>query len=410
LLRIIAASEIMRPRLPSKTMRCGSLTLPPMSLPRILPLLLALCATTSLSAEITRVWLTHRTNDPAKLCVNWITDTPGDSVVRYGATPSQVHTERIDERVTLHHVEVPFGDHDGLLYYSVETNGVRSAVANVQYYNGQELRVAVVADWQAQPDLSALHSDRPHLLMVAGDQIGSLHGMCGAGVKDCVKPFAALVAKYPALFATVPVMPALGNHDREIRPRGPKPPDEPVYDVEATAWRAFYPLPDDGWKWRFDIPAFDIRFLALDLNHTQDQGTTWQTNHPFDRGSAQFEWYREHIARRDREFVITLQNERNVTVRGFEKGEWGRMLGQGSAVISGFGYFAERAEVGGVPFFNTALGVGAKYPDPQSKFFASEASYVLLRFERGKKSFVAELKNLAGDVLDRSEWPALDRR
>jgi len=86
------------------------------------------------------------------------------------------------------------------------------------------------------------------------------------------------------------------------------------------------------------------------------------------------------------------------------------MLGQGSAVISGFGYFAERAEVDGVPFFNTALGVGAKYPDPQSKFFASEASYVLLRFVRGGKSFVVELKNLGGDVLDRSEWPALDRR
>ena len=56
---------------------------------------------------------------------------------------------------------------------------------------------------------------------------------------------------------------------------------EPVYDVEATAFRKFFPLPDDGWKWRFDIPDFSVRFIALDLHHIQDMGTTWQTGHPF---------------------------------------------------------------------------------------------------------------------------------
>lgn len=375
-----------------------------------IPLLLASWVVTSSSAEITCVWLTHRTNDPAKLCVNWMSDAAGESVVRFGDSAALGETVRVEENVTLHHVEIPFGEGDAPLHYVVETGGVRSMPAAVRRYGGEELRAAVVADWQRQPDLAALLRDEPHVLFVAGDQVNSLHEHCGAGVKDCVKPFAMLVGKYPALFRSVPVMPALGNHDREIRPRGAKPPAEAVYDVEATAWRAFYPLPDDGWKWRFDIPGFDVRFLALDLSHTQDQGTTWQTNQPFGRRSAQFEWYREQIARRDRGFVITLQNERNVAVRGFEKGEWGRMLGLGSAVVSGFGYFAERAEVEGVPYFNTALGVGAKYPDPQSKFFASEASYVLMRFVRGGKSFMVELKNLAGDVLDRSEWPALHRR
>jgi hypothetical protein len=372
------------------------------------PLLFLLLAC-SASAQLRQVWLTHRTNDPGKLCVNWLTDQPGDSIVHYGAAASLPETVRLAESVTLHHVEIPFGERDTPLHYAVESNGARSDTAMVKGYEGAELRVGVVADWQARPDLPGLRSDDPHLLCIAGDQPNSLHELCGAGVKDCVKPFASLIGKYPALFATTPLMPALGNHDREIRPRGPKPPAEPVYDIDATAWRAFYPLPDDGWKWRFDVPGFDVRFLALDLQHTSDFGTTWQTGHDFHAGSAQFEWYAEQIARRDRGFVITLINERNATMRGYEKGAWARMFQQGSAVISGFGYFAERAEVDGFPYFNTALGTGAKYADPQSKFFASEASYILLRFKRGAKTFIVELKDLAGNTLDRSEWPATAR-
>ena len=54
-----------------------------------------------------------------------------------------------------------------------------------------------------------------------------------------------------------------------------QPPAEPVYDVGATAFRTFFALPGDGWKWHFDVPAFGVRFVALDLNHIQDRGTTW---------------------------------------------------------------------------------------------------------------------------------------
>jgi hypothetical protein len=37
-------------------------------------------------AEIGPVWLTHRSNDPAKLCVNWLTGESVNSVVRFGST------------------------------------------------------------------------------------------------------------------------------------------------------------------------------------------------------------------------------------------------------------------------------------------------------------------------------------
>ena len=46
--------------------------------------LLTLTACQPASAEITRVWLTHRTTDPSKIVVNWETAAPGNSVVRYG--------------------------------------------------------------------------------------------------------------------------------------------------------------------------------------------------------------------------------------------------------------------------------------------------------------------------------------
>jgi len=369
-------------------------------------LLFLLVGSHAAPAKVLRVWLTHRTNDPAKLCVSWQTEEPGDSVVHFGDTPDLGKTERGAGNTALHQVEIPFGEGDTPLHYAVETKGQRSSVAAVKRYGGAELRAAVVADWgYARPDLSALRKDDVHLLLTAGDNVPSLHGKNREGLKA----FAALIDSQADLFRTTPFMPILGNHDREIRPRGPKPPPEAVYDVGATAYREFFQLPDDEWKWRFDIPGFDVRFLALDLNHTQDQGTTWQTNHPFTRDSAQFGWYAQEMAKRDRAFVITLQNERNGTMRSYEKGEWGRMFQQGSAVITGFGYFAERAEVNGFPYFNTALGAGAKYPDPQSKFFASEPGYVLLRFPRGGKTFTVDLKNLEGAVLDRSEWPSIKK-
>ena len=69
-------------------------------------------------------------------------------------------------------------------------------------------------------------------------------------------------------------------------------------------------------------------------------------------------------------------------------------------MISGFGYFAERAQVDGVPCLNTAVnGRGARYPDPKSAFFASEDNYVLLTCTPGQPAKL-ELKNLAGATLD----------
>lgn len=359
-------------------------------------------------AQVERIWLTHRSNDPSKMVVNWMTKEPGDSVVRYGATEEYGHEVRITGRTTLHHVEIPLARKGSTYHYSVSTGNQTSPDATFKAYPTDVLRVAVAADWQRKPDLSAIRKDDVHLLLTAGDNISNIHRLCGAGNSDCIKPYAELVDRYPDLFRSTPFMPVLGNHDKEVRPRSNKPPEEPVYDIDAAAFRRFFELPDDEWKWRFDVPNFDVRFVALDLNHISDFGTTWQACHSFKRGSEQFEWYRKLMDDKSRRFIVTLYNERNASIRTKEDGAWHQMFRKGTIAITGFGYYAERAEVDGLTYYNTSLsGKGDQYPDPKSQFIKGEDSYILLTFTRNPMRLVVEMKGLDGNVLDRKEHSEL---
>lgn len=355
------------------------------------------------SAQVERIWLTHRTNDPSKIVVNWTTKTPGDSKVMFGPTKDHGREVRVVESVTLHHVEIPAAQKDAVVHYSVSSGEHVSPDATFRTYPSDVFRVAVVADWQGKPNLQALMKEKIHLLLTAGDNIPNLHERCGVGTKDCTKPYEALIDNYPEMFRSIPFMPALGNHDREIRPRGMKPPADPVYDIDATAFCKFFDLPDDKWKWYFDVPDFQVRFIALDLNHIQDRGTTWQTCHDYSKDSEQFQWYKKLMEKRPPGFVVTIHNERNASMRNQEKGAWHEMFRQGELVISGFGYYAERAELDGLTYLNTSLGKGTKYADPKVKFIESEASYILMTFEKGKPTMSVELKSLDGKVMDRTE-------
>ncbi|TWT60630.1 FN3 domain-containing metallophosphoesterase family protein [Rubinisphaera italica] len=352
------------------------------------------------AAEIDRIWLTHKTNDPSKIVVNWMSDEPGDSVVHFGLSVEYGETVRIDDETTIHHVEIPLKHRDTSYHYSVSTGEQRSADATFKAYPTDILRVAVVADWQGKPDLSAIVNDDVHLLLTAGDNIARLWDKCGEGEKDCIKPYEELIEEYPKLFRSTPFMPALGNHDREIRPRGSKPPAESAYDVDALAFKRFFELPDDEWKWHFDLTEFDLRLVALDFNHISDFGTTWQTCHAFDENSEQFHWYRK-LMKQPHGYVVTLYNERNASVRNQAQKQWHEQFLRGTCCITGFGYFAERAEVDGVPYYNTSLsGKGNQYPDPNSKILADEDSYILLTVKRGGAMSV-EIKSLNSTVLDR---------
>ena len=371
---------------------------------RLVFLFFLVCTADAVAASgIQRIWLSFQRVVPTHITVNWETEEPGASEVLFGIDATLGGRISKDEKVSLHHVEIPISDKDAVYHYQVRTDGVASAVYTFKGMPTQELRVAVVGDWGfAQPDLAALIKDDVHMLMTAGDNVSSLHQQG----KEGAKAFSALIDSQPELFRSVPFMPILGNHDREIRSRGPKPPPEAVYDVEAAAYREFFALPGNEWNCTLSFPDFDARFVALDLEHIQDMGTTWQTGHPFDAASEQLAWYRKQMEPAHPGHAITLQNERNATMRGQLKGEWGRLFQLGSAVISGFGYFAERAVVDGFPYYNTALkGNGDRYPDPKSAFFASEYSYVLLTFTP-KQPMKIQIKSLAGKVLDEQNYPA----
>lgn len=357
----------------------------------------------AIAAPIERVWLTHAARDPFKIVINWETDTPGDSVVEFGTSEKLGQRVAADEKVTLHHVEIPLEQRDVVYHYRVRSGADVSAVSSFKGCPTQDLRIAVVGDWgyAMGKDVSAIVRDDVHLLLTVGDNVPSLHEKG----KEGTKAFSALIDAHRDLFRRTPFMPILGNHDREITGRGPKPPAHAVYDVEAAAYREFFALPGDEWKWHFDIPGFDLRLIALDLNHIQDFGTTWQTCHAWQPDSPQFKWFAETMAATKARFVLTLMNEKQTQVQGLTKGAWHEYFRKGSALVTGFGYFADRALLtGGLPYFNTCLkGDGDLYKDPQSQFHAREDNYLLLTLTAGAPTLKLQFKNLRGEVLDTTE-------
>lgn len=366
---------------------------------------LRLCS--SAVGQVERVWLTHRTNDPSKIIVNWTSKTAGDSTVRFGPTPQYGEKVQATGKETLHHVEIPLPKDGGKLHYSIATGDQVSADAIINGYPTNVLRVAVVADWHTKPGLKAIMADKVHLLLTAGDNISNLYKLCGPGIKDCTKPYEKLIDTYPEMFRSIPFMPVLGNHDRQIREddKSGKPPAQAVFDIEATAFCKFFPLPDKQWNWHFDLPEFQVRFIALDLSHTEFRGTTLQSCHDFRKGSEQFEWYSKLMAKRPAGYVVTLQNERNSRMR--EDAGWGDLLHKNDLVISGHGFYAEREVVKGITYLNTSLGKHATPAKPANSakskghFHLDEhPCYALLTLHSGSPTMTVELKDLDGKVLD----------
>jgi len=378
-----------------------------MPVKKIAAVILGLCISNCCTAAIERVWLTHKSSEPGRVVVSWQTTKPGDSTVRYGLTEKYGAVEKIEESVTIHHVEIPLASKDGTYHYSVATGRGSSPDAAFKGYPSDKLKVAVVANWQGRPGLDAIRRDDVHILMTAGDNVESIWRLGGAGVKDSSAAYSELIDAYPDLFRSVIFMPVLGNHDKEIRPRGDKPPQEPVYDINATAFRKFFELPDDEWKWHFDVPDFDVRFVALDLNHTSDMGTTWQACHSYGKDSEQYQWYKGLMAEARQGFIITLYNEKHSSVRSAEDSSWREMFSRGTLCISGFGHFAERAIDGSVAYYTTSLnGTGDKYPDPKSVVLISQDNYILMTFVKASAELIVDIKGLDGSVLDSIRYTA----
>ncbi len=365
-------------------------------------------------AQVEAVWLTHRSATPEKTVVNWKSVQPGPSRVCFGpdATCALEVTEAGERR--LHHLEIPTPQRGAAVFYRVESGGQKSETLRFQTCPEDGVRVAVVGDWgyAGHPDFTALKADRPHMLMTVGDNVAHITNPKQAGDKNYIEPFLGMLKSEAAFFESTPFMPILGNHDKQVGPRVNKRPGAgaEVYDVDAAAYLSVFALPDVGWKWAFTIPQADVTFLALDLQHVSDFGTTFQTCHDFRCGSEQFAWYDGQTRAATSGFVVTLLNERS-NCRSLEKGAWHAMFSRGTMCITGFGYFAERAvESNGFPYYNTcAAKAGDVYRDPKAVVCEPVSNYMLLTFDRAGGNMTAELKRLDGRVIDRQTFPRRSR-
>jgi len=354
-------------------------------------LFICITAQSHSNGQIKRIWLTHRTNEPSHIVLSWYSYEAGNSEVCYRVGNEKECRIIINEQKKLHHVEIPLTEKDVVYNYKVITGKEESKTYSFKGYpsSGKILRIAIVGNWgfAENPDLTQLLKDNPHLLMTLGDNIKNLHEHCGEENNSA-----------PTLFQTIPFMPILGNHDKQIRPRGEKYPILPVYDINANSFRKFFELPDSEWKWYFNIPDFSIGFIALDLNHISDFGTTWQTCHDFHIGSEQMKWYNEILKKNTNKNTITLHNAKNQQMREIENGEWKRLFQMGTSVVTGYGYFSERANVRGFPYFNTSLKAGDQYPDKFSEFLEVTGGYILMKIS--KETIGIEMKSLQGELLD----------
>lgn len=370
-----------------------------------------MCGVWGVQAQVEAVWLTHRSATPEKTVINWKSVTPGASCVRYGEDQTCSTTLRVAGERTLHHVEIPTPQLGLPLFYCVESGPQRSGPHRIVPCPEDQVRVAILADlgYAGRPDLSALKADNPHFLMTAGDQVPHIINPNQAGDVTYIQPYIDLFKAESNLFTTTRLMPILGNHDKQVGPRDNKRPGQSreTYDIAATAYLSIFSLPEPGWRWAFTIPQADVTFLALDMHHLSDFGTTFQTSHDHHPGSEQFAWYDEQSRNAKTGFVVTLFNASS-RARNEAKGAWHEMFSRGTLCITGYGYYAERAvEKNGLPYYNTCVAkAGDVYRDPKAVVCEPLSNYMLLTFNRAKGELQVALKQLDGRVIDSQVYHA----
>ncbi|MCF6358125.1 MAG: metallophosphoesterase family protein, partial [Draconibacterium sp.] len=262
----------------------------------LLVILLVVLTSITSAQGITRIWLSFKTNTPTHLVINWQSPESGNSEVILKIGDKEVFSATKNEDVFIHHIEVPLPQTDVEYTYRVGTNNQKSKWNTFQGMPAKKpLKVAVFANWGFGGDanISNVLKEKPEFIITGGDNVPSLFEYGKEGNKNCIESYLKLIDAHPELFNHFPFMPTLGNHDKQLHPRGPKPPENfMVYDTLSTAFTTFFELPDDEWKWSFEIPDYNIQFFGVDLNHIGDIGKTWQTYRRYDANSVQYKWYK----------------------------------------------------------------------------------------------------------------------
>jgi len=367
------------------------------------------------SDRIELIWLSVADENARTVSVSWTSPAPGSSTVFYGSDASCKETAKADGESVLHHVRIPVGPAvgpDARCFYRVETvaaDGKKftSEVNSFKTLSTKELRLVFVGNIHTKTISDAVKRLDPHVIFLTGDIVPCLHEsgkLTKEAARTNVLPFRRLVQNNQRLFATTLLMPCLGNHDREIAPRGERVEGPSrFYDPDATAFCDFFELPGDEWKWFFDWEPLSLRVVALDLNHTYDFGTSLATCHDWHKGSDQFEWF-DRVSREgaEKRFMVTFQNEQCGAMRNRENGAWHEMFSRGTCMVAGFGHYAERAVTpNGMTYFNTSnYGRGDKYPDPKKVFFESVDNFLLVTVRLDE--FTPELRDWeSGEPLEK---------
>jgi len=102
--------------------------------------------------------------------------------------------------------------------------------------------------------------------------------------------------------------------------------------------------------------------------------------------------------------IVTVYNGENKTVRKMAGGIWEPLTRRSGIILSGSGYFAEYAIVGGAPYLNSSLIAGDLWPDSVAEYSKSEASYVMIIAE-GKSTKVVLKRLTDGSVIYQTELP-----
>ena len=358
--------------------------------------------------KISQIWLSHDSNTPDNIVISFFASACDSAYAEVNCGGKSGRVQAVSETSGVWKLKVPMPTNkSGPLKYRLSAGSAFSDEFEIRPYPSpaSELRVAFIGDMgNLSPDYSALLSDDPHIIFTLGDNVANLWEGApeGSDTKRNIFPFLESIKEFPnAFLASRAFMPILGNHDKEIAPRGKKYPPKTPYDISATAYRLFFSLPDEGWKWEFRLPDFRLRFIALDLQHTMDLGTTWQTCHDCDGNSEQFKWYAKKMSECPDYETFTLQNQHNGVMRSLYGGLWKPYFEKSAAVFSGYGYYQERAHEN-IPYYNTCLKGGVLYPDKFSKFNALTGGYILMRV-RQNEPIKIEIKNLSGEILDKSQ-------
>lgn len=367
-------------------------------------IVLAGCSSKS-KIKIDKIWLSYNNSNKKEIIINWLSPEPGNSEVVLYKSEHKVFSTLIDENTLLHHVAVPVKDANEYKY-RVSTGRYESDWNTFKSLSGKApLKIVVIADWgyNDTADLSNVYKEAPDLIVSCGDNVPDLYQFGKQGNKHCIKSYLRLVGLYPDLFKHIPFMPVMGNHDHQLYPRGSKPPvDYMVYDTAGTAFREFFELPGDEWKWEFVIPDSKIRLIGLDLHHIHDYGNNWQTCHSYHKNSPQYKWYRNKMIEDFDGYTVTLMNANAPDMRRVDSAIWDESLKKNSLVITGSGYYAEKAIVDNVPFLNTSLVAGDVWPDaidPKAEYSKSLSTYILLTVNGS--SMTADFKTLDGRLYDR---------